>query len=116
VRTAGVIIAFLGYTISSYGLVLLRDWDIPFRQWVNPLNGYQYPAKGTAIPTIPLGQLFPSSATAASGNSASNNTTSGLPPVNLAPTFNPKTKPLSGAGLKQAIENALKEMFESGFR
>ena len=57
--TAGILVLFAGYTIGSYGIVLLRGWDIPWRQWVNPLDPWQWPAKGTAMPPIPAGQIFP---------------------------------------------------------
>jgi hypothetical protein len=50
------------YSISSYGYVMLRGWDIPVSSWLNPLDAYVWPAKGTNPPIIPAGQLFPGSA------------------------------------------------------
>lgn len=57
--TAGIIVIFAGYTIASYGICLLRDYDIPFRQWINPLNPFQWPARGS-VPKIPGSQVLPS--------------------------------------------------------
>jgi hypothetical protein len=56
--TAGIIIIFAGYAIASYGVVLLRGWNVPFRSWVDPLHAYRWPA--TAPGQIPAGQVFPS--------------------------------------------------------
>lgn len=58
--TAGLLVMFAGYTVGSYGLVLLRGWDIPFRRWVNPLNPWTWPAKGAKIPQIPATRVFAS--------------------------------------------------------
>jgi hypothetical protein len=54
--TAGLIVIFAGYTIASYGVVLLRGYDIPFRQWIDPTDPWQWPA---TVPTIPATQLWP---------------------------------------------------------
>lgn len=63
--TFGMVVMFGGYTVASYGWVLLRGWDIPFRQWISPLHPYSWPAGGGEPPTIPGSQLLPSSASAA---------------------------------------------------
>lgn len=55
--TLGVLIVFAGYTVASYGIVLLRGYDIPLAQWVNPLDPWQWPSAD--IPTVPPGQVFP---------------------------------------------------------
>jgi len=65
VLVVGMAVIFAGYTVGSYGWVLLKGWDIPFRQWVSPLNPYQWPAGGGDPPPIPSNQLFPSSAASA---------------------------------------------------
>jgi hypothetical protein len=57
--TPGIIAVFVGYTIGSYGVVLLRDYDIPWSRWINPLNPWQWPAKGSKIPKVPAGRVFP---------------------------------------------------------
>jgi hypothetical protein len=56
-----------GYTIGSYGWILLKGYNVPFRSWVSPLNPYQWPAKGQPIPQIPPGRVFPGKASAAGG-------------------------------------------------
>lgn len=57
--TAVVVLFALGaYAVLSYGYVLIRGWDITFKQWVDPLNPYQWPASGDP-PTVPTGQVFP---------------------------------------------------------
>jgi hypothetical protein len=56
--TAAIIILFAGYTVASYGYVLVRGWNVPWRGWVDPLHAYQFPAAGPGA--IPPGQVFPS--------------------------------------------------------
>jgi hypothetical protein len=56
--TAGILVLFGAYTIGSYGVVLLKGWNIPWRAWVDPLHPWTtWPA-----PKIPAGQVFPSAA------------------------------------------------------
>ncbi len=63
----GMAVVFAGYTVGSYGWVLLKGWDIPFRAWVSPLSPYTWPAGKADPPPIPATQLFPSSASASPG-------------------------------------------------
>ena len=49
--TIPILILFAGYTITSYGIVLLKGYDITLRQWVNPLAGFQWPQG--QVPTVP---------------------------------------------------------------
>lgn len=56
--TTTIVMWFAGYTIASYGYVLLKGWNITLRQWVSPLNPYQWPSSGT-VPSVPKGQVFP---------------------------------------------------------
>lgn len=53
---AGFILAWTGYALVSYGYVLIRGWDISWKQWVNPLNPYSGPWPPQ---TIPDGTLLP---------------------------------------------------------
>lgn len=62
---AGIVLGWVAYAVGSYGWVLLRGWDIPFRAWVSPLNPYQFPSGGPG--PIPDTQLFPSSQITAPG-------------------------------------------------
>lgn len=56
---APIIVMFLGYTAGSYGIVLMKSWEIPFRSWISPLHPYQWPVDGSSPPVMPEGQLFP---------------------------------------------------------
>lgn len=58
----GMAFIFAGYSVGSYGWVLLRGYDIPLRAWFSPLHPYTWPS-GTP-PTIPDTQLFPGSSQA----------------------------------------------------
>lgn len=61
---------FAGYTVAGYGWVLLKGWDIPFRQWVSPLHPYTWPAGGGDPPPIGADRLFPSSTPGAGGSAS----------------------------------------------
>jgi hypothetical protein len=61
--TIGIVIMFAGYTIASYGIVLLKGWDISWKQWIDPLDPWQW--SGTPQP-VPSTQVFPSAASAGS--------------------------------------------------
>jgi len=56
--TAGIIVIFAGYTVASYGVCLLRGYDIPWKQWVDPLDPWQWPARAS-VPRIPATQILP---------------------------------------------------------
>jgi hypothetical protein len=56
--TAGIIVAFAGYALASYGWVLLQGWDITLRQWMSPLHPYQFPASGKPA-TVADVRVFP---------------------------------------------------------
>lgn len=66
----GMGLAFIGYSIGSWGWILTKGWNITLRQWMSPLNPYQWPAGGAAPPVVPQGQIFPGPA-ATSGSSGS---------------------------------------------
>ena len=50
---------FAGYAVASYGVVLLKGWDIPWRDWINPVHAWQWPASGTDIPKTPPTRILP---------------------------------------------------------
>jgi hypothetical protein len=65
--TLGMVVTFAAYTITSWGYILVKGWDIPLRSWVSPLHPYTWPAGGAA-PTLLLdSELFPTGASAPSG-------------------------------------------------
>lgn len=53
-----VLLIFGGYTLTSYGWVLLKGWDITFAQWVSPIHPWQF-TDGQDPGTVPSGQVFP---------------------------------------------------------
>lgn len=55
--TAGLVIIFAGYTIASYGVCLLRDYDITWKQWIDPFDPWTWPQG--KVGTIPAGRVFP---------------------------------------------------------
>ena len=54
--TLAMVTVIAGYTVASYGWVLLQGWDITFRQWISPLNPYVWPSG--PVPTVPKGHIF----------------------------------------------------------
>lgn len=65
--TVSLLVIFVAYTIASYGVVLLRGYDVPWKQWIDPLDPYQWPAN---VPHIPPTQIFPSPAASAAAAGA----------------------------------------------
>jgi hypothetical protein len=55
--TAGILILFASYTIASYGIVLMRGYDIPWKQWIDPMDPWQWPSG--QVPKTPGTQVFP---------------------------------------------------------
>lgn len=55
--TIGILTIFAGYTIASYGVVLLRGYDIHWTRWINPLNPWRWPAG--PVPHAPPTVVFP---------------------------------------------------------
>ena len=76
---APIIVIFTGYTAASYGIVLMKSWEITFRSWVSPLHPYQWPADGSAPQPMPDGQLFP-------GGPVALSTESSTPPPGVSST------------------------------
>jgi hypothetical protein len=56
--TRVIVVMFAGYTIGSYGWILIKGYDVPWRRWVNPLDPWTWP-KGADIPKVPAGHLLP---------------------------------------------------------
>lgn len=56
--TVALLVIFGGYTVGSYGWVLLKGYDITFKEWVDPLHPYTWPSSGKPG-AIPPGQVFP---------------------------------------------------------
>lgn len=57
-----MVVTYVGYSIGSWGYVLLKGYNITLREWFSPLSPYQWPPAGTPIPVIPKGRLWPTAA------------------------------------------------------
>ena len=53
----GMIITLAGYGFGTWGWVLVRGYNITFRQWWSPLHPYQ--GSLSSAGTVPPGSLFP---------------------------------------------------------
>lgn len=58
-KTAGIILAAWAYTFGSWGYILIKGYNITFKQWVDPFHPWdgQWPPK-----CVPPGYLFPTTA------------------------------------------------------
>lgn len=61
-------IAWWGYTEMIYGYCLLKGYNITWKSLANPINPFQWPKIGEAIPTIPAGKVLPTSTSAPVSN------------------------------------------------
>lgn len=52
-----------GYALGSWGLILIKGWNITLKEWVNPLHPYQWPSGNP--PPIPPGKVWPTAAAGA---------------------------------------------------
>ena len=57
-RTAGILLAWTGYAVLTWGWVLFKRDNITFLQWINPVDPYLWPASGS-VPKIPSDHVFP---------------------------------------------------------
>ena len=65
--TIALLAMFAGYSVGSYGYVLVRGFNITPRQWFDPLN--TVPPDWTPN-NVPAGRVYPGSASTASAPSA----------------------------------------------
>lgn len=63
----GMLGAWAGYAVLTWGYVLVRGWDIPLTQWVNPFHPYTWPKPPGTPPLIPSDQLTPAPSSSAAG-------------------------------------------------
>lgn len=80
----GVLMAWAGYSIGTWGWILIKGWDIPLGSWVSPVNPYTWPKPPADPPLIPSSQLLPSAASSQAGSQG------GL--VTAGPVSNPRPK------------------------
>jgi hypothetical protein len=56
----GMIFAWFGYSVASWGWILIKGWDVTFGQWLDPVHRYSGP---WPPPYIPDGYVLPPGAT-----------------------------------------------------
>ena len=56
---------FFGYTVASFGWILIRGWDIPLRMWVSPLHPWDWSQGNPSL--IPNTQVYPSGTAGGAG-------------------------------------------------
>lgn len=56
VTVLGMGIMFLGYTLSSWGYVLVRGYNITLGEWLDPVHAYKWPKEPKKVPH---GHIFP---------------------------------------------------------
>jgi len=53
----GVLIVWGGYAVTSWGLCLIKGYNVTLGQWVNPVSPFQWPSG--PVPLIPATQIWP---------------------------------------------------------
>ena len=59
----GMVLAWFGWAVGSWGYILISNRDIKFTDWINPIHPYSGPWDIGANGVLPIGpdQLLPSS-------------------------------------------------------
>lgn len=107
----GIVLIFGGYSVASYGYVLVRGWDITATQWWSPVHPWTWQGDPK---TVPPGQIMPG-ATPAGGSQPAPPSSAPPPLVPTAPYVLPKPGASAGDRLKAAIENTFRQIFGGGF-
>ena len=69
--SVGIVLVFGGYSVGSWGWVLVQGYDVSFKQWVDPFN----PLTTWPQPnSVPVGQILPGSAPTSSASSGTGTT------------------------------------------
>lgn len=55
----GFLVVWFGYQQAVYGYVLLKGYDIRWRDLANPVHPYQWPRAPQTPPLIPSTQILP---------------------------------------------------------
>lgn len=55
----GFAVMWVGYQQLFYGWVLMKGYDIRWRDLATPIHPYQWPPRGQKIPLVPKGQILP---------------------------------------------------------
>lgn len=74
-------VVWVAYVQVVYGYVLLKGYDITWRELANPIHPYQWPPRGQKIPLVPKGQILPRATTQGpAGGEGSGGPINGTPP------------------------------------
>ena len=52
----GMLLAWGGYGLSSWGWCLVKGYNITLRAWFSPLHPYQWPASGATVRAVTSGR------------------------------------------------------------
>lgn len=65
----GMILAWAGYGLGSWGYILVKGYNITLREWFSPLHPYTGDLASAG--TVPQGQIFPGAAGGGQGGGTS---------------------------------------------
>lgn len=63
----GVLIAWAGYGLGSWGWILVKGYNITFTEWFNPVHVFEWPGPQAKIPMVPAGSVWPTAKGPAAG-------------------------------------------------
>jgi hypothetical protein len=63
VAAFGFGIVWFGYSLTGWGYMLIKGYDVKFTDWINPLHPFVWPK---TFPKIPSTQLLPGGSTSTS--------------------------------------------------
>ena len=77
-KAAGIILFAVGYTLGSWGYLLIKGYNITLREWVTPLHPFTGTLDSKGF--VPPGHIFPTSSAAASGSAPAAQSAANLGP------------------------------------
>jgi hypothetical protein len=89
--------AWVGYSMVSYGWVLVMGYDVPVVPWLNPLDPYDWPADGNPG-FVRKGQIFPGGPPGTASTTTTAGTSSGGKQTVKTATPNPRPPAIGGGG------------------
>jgi hypothetical protein len=61
----GLLVIYAGYSLGSYGWVLVKGYNITPREWFSPLHPFQGPLSSNGL--VPQGHIFPTASKGTAG-------------------------------------------------
>jgi hypothetical protein len=68
-----MVLAWFGWSVSSWGYCLLKGYDVKFTDWINPVHPYE----GWPPPQMPADQIIPGGTSGTSGTAATGKASTG---------------------------------------